>query len=84
LDKLELKDKPERMFSCDETGICGKEVIRGQVLVEMTQHPYQENVSTGEGHLSIDMAISAEGNCLHLMLILAKHMPRHLDGLPTD
>ena len=53
LDKLELKDKPERIFNSDETGICGKEVIRGNVLVEMTQHHYQENVSTGGGHLSI-------------------------------
>jgi hypothetical protein len=50
----------------------------------MTQHLYQENVSTGGSHLSINMAISAEGNCLPLMLILAKHMPKHLDGLPTD
>jgi len=84
LDQLELKDKPEKNFNYDETGICGKEVIRGKVLVEMMQHPYQENVSTGGGHLSINMAISAAGNCLPLMLIFAKHMPRHLDGLPTD
>lgn len=84
IDSLGLKDKPECIFNCDETGISGKEVIRGKVLVKSSQHPYQEIMNAGGGHLSINMDISAAGNCLPLMLIFAKHMPRNLDGLPGD
>lgn len=84
INKLDLQNKPECIFNCDETGISGKEMIRGKVLVVDNQHPYQENINTSGGHLSINMAISAAGRCLPLMLIFSKSMPRNLDGLPND
>lgn len=34
IDRLGLTDKPEYIFDCEYTGICGKEVIRGKVLVK--------------------------------------------------
>lgn len=84
VERFNLQDKFECIFDCDDTGINGKEMIRGKVLVADDQHLYQEKNNTSGGHLTINMVISAAGRCLPLMLIFNKTIPRNMHGLPNE
>ena len=84
VERFSLQDEPKCIFNCDETGINGKELIRGKVLVADGQHPYQEKINTSGGHLTINMVISAAGRCLPLMLIFNNTIPTNIHGLPND
>ena len=85
LDSLELNDYPERVYNCDETGFNGHEMGKEKVLVMGKQHPYQQQIFSNVGHITLQFAVNAAGRFIPPMLIFSQSLPRNVqDGLPND
>ncbi|XP_053392256.1 uncharacterized protein LOC128554944 [Mercenaria mercenaria] len=80
----ELKVTPDQIFNVDETGFDGHEQSREKVIVVGKQHPYQQQMTTGIGHITLNLAISGAGRYLPPMVIFSKNVPRDLETLPDS
>ena len=74
LEKLKIKDKPERIFNCDESGI-SLDVRTGKVVVERrSKQAYAQSKGRRE-HITAHIAVGADGTPLPLFLIFEKSFP---------
>ena len=84
LKKLGLENSPESIYNCDETGFDGHEIGKEKVLIVGKQHPYQEQLFSSVGHITLQLAVNASGQQVPPMLIFSKSMPRDITGLPNN
>ena len=74
LEKMKIKDKPERIFNCDESGI-PLDVRTGKVVVERrSKQAYPQSKGSRE-HITAHIAVCADGTPLPPFLIFEKSFP---------
>lgn len=86
LNRLGIKDDPTRIFNFDETGFSSKIQAKEKIVViKGTKHPYQPMVSVN-GHITLQLAVSADGKTVAPLIIYSKNLPRNafMDGIPDD
>ncbi|XP_060602883.1 uncharacterized protein LOC132755959 [Ruditapes philippinarum] len=85
LDKYNLKDKPERIFNCDETGFTGKEAPRSKVIGPRGGHLFRRKTSSGD-HVTAHLCVSADGHFLPPLIIYKGSLPHqnYTDSVPSS
>jgi hypothetical protein len=83
MDDLGLKDKPDQVFNCDETGFGGKDKPRQKVIAERGHHAYQRQVTTTD-RVTAHLCICANGTILPTFIIFENSLPhtKYADGVP--
>ena len=84
LTELGLENAPERVFNCDETGFDGHELGKEKVIVTGKQHPYQQQLFSSVGHITLQLAVNAAGQYIPPMLIFSISLPRDISGIPNN
>ncbi|XP_057315530.1 uncharacterized protein LOC130656643 [Hydractinia symbiolongicarpus] len=71
---LDILDKPDRIFNCDESGISMDARVGKVVVSRSTKHPYSESKGNRD-HITAHVAVSAAGVPLPPMIIFEKAFP---------
>ncbi|XP_057294608.1 uncharacterized protein LOC130623134 [Hydractinia symbiolongicarpus] len=71
---LDILDKPDRIFNCNESGISMDARVGKVVVSRSTKHPYSESKGNRD-HITAHVAVSAAGVPLPPMIIFEKAFP---------
>ena len=75
LETNDLKDKPERLYNCDEAGLSLKKSSGQRVVVpKRFKHAHSISIATSE-HISVHCCVNTEGESLPPMLIFSGGYP---------
>ncbi|XP_045177185.2 uncharacterized protein LOC123537512 isoform X1 [Mercenaria mercenaria] len=85
LDKYGIRDKPHRIFNCDETGFTGKEAPRAKVIGPRGGHLFRRKTVSAD-HVTAHLCVSADGHFLPPAIIYKGSLPHqhYKDSVPSS
>ncbi|XP_053383335.1 uncharacterized protein LOC128549782 [Mercenaria mercenaria] len=80
-----LKNLPDRIYNCDETGWSGKEAGKAKVVGRKGGHTFKQKMGVSS-HITAHLCVCADGRFLPTMLIFQGSLPHRefKDGLPSS